>query len=94
MQSLFKTFEEKSKLVKILNECIRGASGSGVRVIIGSENAVPGMQEYTLISSPITPQGPNLGSVGILGPTRLEYARAITIVDYVAKLYGQIFNAN
>ena len=63
-------------------------------VIIGSENATPGMREYTLISSPITPQDPNLGSVGILGPTRLEYARAITIVDYVAKLYGQIFNAN
>jgi transcriptional regulator of heat shock response len=52
------------------------------------------MREYTLISSSITPQDPNLGSVGILGPTRLEYARAITIVDYVAKLYGQIFNAN
>ena len=94
MQSLFKTFEEKSKLVKILNECIRSGSGTGVRVIIGSENATPGMREYTLISSPITPQDPNLGSVGILGPTRLEYARAITIVDYVAKLYGQIFNAN
>jgi heat-inducible transcriptional repressor len=94
MQSLFKTFEEKSKLVKILNECIRGGSGTGVRVIIGSENATPGMREYTLISSPLTPQDPSLGSVGILGPTRLEYARAITIVDYVAKLYGQIFNAN
>jgi heat-inducible transcriptional repressor len=94
MQSLFKTFEEKSKLVKILNECIRSGSGKGVRVIIGSENATPGLQEYTLISSPITPQDHNLGSVGILGPTRMEYARAITIVDYVAKLYGQIFNSN
>ena len=94
MRSLFKTFEEKSKLVKILNECIRSSAGSGVRVIIGSENSTPGMRDYTLISSPITPQDQHLGSVGILGPTRLEYARAITIVDYVAKLYGQIFNSN
>ncbi len=94
MRSLFKTFEEKSKLIKILNECIRTSSGAGVRIIIGSENSTPGLQEYTLISSPITPQDPSLGSVGILGPTRMEYARAITIVDYVAKLYGQIFSSN
>lgn len=94
LRSLFKTFEEKSKLVKILNECIRSGSGTGVRIIIGSENSTPGLQEYTLISSPITPQDSSLGSVGILGPTRMEYARAITIVDYVAKLYGHIFNSN
>jgi hypothetical protein len=49
------------------------------------------MREYTLIS-PITPQEPNLGSVEFWGrPARV--CRAITIVDYVAKLYGQI-NAN
>lgn len=94
LRSLFKTFEEKSKLVKILNECISSGSGGGIRIIIGSENLTPGMQDYTLISSPITPQEQNLGSVGILGPTRMEYARAITIVDYVAKLYGQIFCSN
>lgn len=94
MRSLFKTFEEKSKLVKILNECIRGGSGSGVRIIIGSENSTPVMQDYTLISSTIIPQDQNLGSVGILGPTRMEYARAIMIVNYVAKLYGEIFSSN
>ena len=94
MRSLFKTFEEKSKLVKILNECLRGSSGNGIRIIIGSENTTPGMRNYTLISSSITPQDQSLGTVGILGPTRMEYARAITIVDYVVKLYGQIFNTN
>lgn len=94
MKALFETFEEKSKLVKILNECINARSGEGIRIIIGSENASPGMRDYTLISSPITPRDQSLGSVGILGPTRLEYARAITVVDYVAKLYGQIFNSN
>ncbi|MFN8009548.1 MAG: heat-inducible transcriptional repressor HrcA [Terriglobia bacterium] len=94
LQALFKTFEEKSRLVKILNECLHSSTGDGIRIIIGSENSIPGMQNYTLISSPILPQDQNLGSVGILGPTRMEYARAITIVDYVAKLYGQIFDAD
>jgi heat-inducible transcriptional repressor len=94
MRSIFKTFEEKSRLVKILNECIQAKPGEGVRIIIGSENALPGMREYTLISSPLMIQDQNLGSVGILGPTRMEYAKAITIVDYVAKLYGQILSAD
>ncbi len=94
MRSIFKTFEEKSRLVKILNECLQTQPGDGVRIIIGSENALPGMREYTLISSPLMTPDKNLGSVGILGPTRMEYAKAITIVDYVAKLYGQILSAN
>ena len=94
MRSLFKTFEEKSRLVKILNECIQHNSGEGIRIIIGSENTSPGMKDCTLVSSPLTLQNKNLGSIGILGPTRMEYARAITIVDFVAKLYGQVFHIN
>jgi heat-inducible transcriptional repressor len=94
MRSLFKTFEEKSKLVKILNACIHGTPGEGVRIIIGSENSIPGMQDYTLISSPLPHRDYQLGSVGILGPTRMQYARAITVVDYIEKLFGQILNAN
>jgi heat-inducible transcriptional repressor len=94
MRSLFKTFEEKSKLVKILNACINEKPGEGVRIIIGSENRIPGMRDYTLITSPLLQQDHRLGSVGILGPTRLQYARAITVVDYVAKLFGQLLNAN
>ena len=94
MRSIFRTFEEKSRLVKILNQCLQSRSGAGVRIIIGSENASPGMKQYTLISSPLTIHDKNLGSVGILGPTRMEYAKAINTVDYVAKLYGQILSAD
>lgn len=94
MRSIFKTFEEKNRLVKILNQCLRARPGHGVRIIIGSENSLPGLREYTLISSPLTIHDRNLGSVGILGPTRMEYAKAINTVDYVAKLYGQILGAD
>jgi heat-inducible transcriptional repressor len=94
MRALFKTFEEKSKLVKILNACITNRLEEGIRIIIGSENRVPGLRDYTLITSPLLCQDHQLGSVGILGPTRLQYARAITVVDYVARLYGQILSMN
>jgi heat-inducible transcriptional repressor len=94
MRALFKTFEEKSKLVKILNACISDKLEEGIRIIIGSENRVPGLRDYTLITSPLLCPDHQLGSVGILGPTRLQYARAITVVDYVARLYGQILTTN
>ena len=94
MRSLFKTFEEKSRLVKILNECIQHNPSEGIRISIGSENTSPRMKDCTLVSSPLTLQYRNLGSVGILGPTRMEYAKAITIVDFVTKLYGQVFRIN
>ena len=81
-------------MVKILNECIQSKPGQGVRIIIGSENTLPGMHAYTLISSPLTTRDKHWGSVGILGPTRMEYAKALTIIDYVTKLYGQIFRTN
>jgi heat-inducible transcriptional repressor len=93
MKSLFRTFEEKGKLVKILNACIHAQPGEGIKIIIGSELTIPGLQEYSLISAPLLREEQQLGSVGILGPTRMEYARAITVVDYVAKLFGRLLNA-
>lgn len=94
LRNLFQTFEEKGKLVKLLNACINSRPGEGVKIIIGSEILVPEMKDYTLISAPLLRDAPQLGSVGILGPTRLEYARAISLVDYVARLFGQILNHN
>jgi heat-inducible transcriptional repressor len=94
MRSLFKTFEEKGKLVKILNACIHSQPGEGIKIIIGSEISVPGMRDYSLISAPLLREEHQLGSVGILGPTRMEYARAIMVVDYVSRLFGHMLNIN
>lgn len=94
MRSLFRTFEEKGKLVKILNACIHHQPGEGVKIIIGSEISVPGMSNCSLISAPLLRDESQLGSVGILGPTRMEYAKAITVVDYVARLFGQMLASN
>jgi len=94
MRSLFRTFEEKGKLVKILNACIHHQPGEGVKIIIGSEISVPGMRSCSLVSAPLLRNESQLGSVGLLGPTRMEYAKAITVVDYVAKLFGQMLTSN
>lgn len=90
LREMLQTIEEKSHLVQILNECLaRGAVApdSSVQVVIGSENTTASMQNCTLITAPYRLDGGSaLGTLSVLGPTRIEYARTIAIVGYVAKM--------
>lgn len=88
LRELLRTIEEKSRLVKVLNECLtRERSQSGdVRVIIGSEHPSSSMQNCTLITAPYhIGSGDAVGTLSVLGPTRIEYDRLIAIVGYIAK---------
>ncbi len=88
LRELLSTIGERSRLVQILNECIaREASAPGdVQVVIGSENRTPSLQNCALISAPYrVGSGSAIGTLSVLGPTRIEYARMISIVSYVAK---------
>jgi heat-inducible transcriptional repressor len=82
MKSLFKTFEEKSRLVKILNACI---SGGGIRVIIGHENAEPDLRDLAVVSAAYPLEGQSGWGLGVMGSTRMEYARVIALVDHIAR---------
>ena len=93
LRRLIRTIEEKSRLVQILTECIsRDASLQGsVQVVIGSENAASSLQNCTLITAPYrTGNGEAMGTLSVLGPTRIEYARMISIVSYVAKILEKL----
>lgn len=88
IRALFKMFEQKSRIVKILNECIDSARREAVAVRIGSENRFADLRGCTVIASPcVYPGGAAVGSIGVVGPTRLEYDRLIAIVDYIARLF-------
>lgn len=88
MRTLFRMFEEKSRIVKILNECIDSAKREAVAVRIGSENRFADLRGCTVIASPcVYPGGASAASIGVVGPTRMEYERLIAVVDYVAKLF-------
>jgi len=82
MRSLFRTFEQKSRLIKILNACI---SGDGLRIVIGSENPDPELQDLALVTAGYPVDGQTLFGVGVIGATRMEYARVICLVDHVAR---------
>lgn len=89
LRALLRTFEEKSRLVQILSECISpdvSAKGN-VQIVIGSENIAPTLQNCSLITAPYrVGSGESAGTLSVLGPTRIEYARMISIVSYVARM--------
>jgi len=89
MKLLFETIEQKSRLAALISRCIEGDTQE-VRIAIGAENALPGIEDCTLIASRYVIDEKTHGSLGILGPTRMEYGRAISLVDYVARLFGRV----
>ena len=95
LRELLGTIGEKSRLLQILNECVgRDASSMDeVRVFIGSEIRTPSFQNCTLISAPyrIGDQGA-IGTLNVLGPTRIEYARMISVVSYVARILEKVMS--
>ena len=86
---LFRTFEEKSRLIKILNECVHDATNySGdVHVVIGREHPASSMQNCALITAPYrVGSNDSAGTLGVVGPMRIEYARIMAMVNYMARL--------
>jgi len=97
LRKLLSTIGEKSRLLQILNECIGKNSNvkDGVQVVIGSENLSPSLQNCTLISAPYRIGGSQaVGTLSVLGPTRIEYARMISIVSYVARTLERMMSAD
>ena len=93
MRALFQMFEEKGRLVRILNECIASGPLDGVKITIGSELGVPAMRDFTVITSSYAWRDNTVGFLGIIGPTRMEYERGISIVGYLGRLVGERINA-
>ncbi len=87
MKSLFSAFEDKSKLVMILNECL---AADRCQIFIGSEIPVQDIQNLSVIAAPYRQGERTLGVLGVLGPTRMDYARALALVETTAKLLSRV----
>jgi heat-inducible transcriptional repressor len=89
MTQLFRTFEEKYRLLNILEQCLETP---GVQVYIGSENAALGTRTCSLVVSSYERNGQPLGSIGVLGPTRMDYSAVIPLVRSTADQLSQFFD--
>lgn len=90
MRELFRTFEEKSRLIQILNECVsrdQPQFPGEVHVVIGREHATPSMQNCALITAPYRiGSSESVGTLGVVGPMRIEYSRMMAMVNYMARM--------
>ena len=88
IRTLFDDLETKNDLINLLD---LAKNAEGVRIFIGSENKLFSLSGSSVIASPYMDADNNiLGVIGVIGPTRLNYARIIPIVDYTAKVIGNI----
>lgn len=78
MKRLFRAFEDKNRLVELLNACLDRDSP---QVLIGSECLDPGFEDLTVITSPYRYREKPVGALGVIGPRRMPYDRLITMVD-------------
>jgi heat-inducible transcriptional repressor len=93
LRDLLAAFEEKAKLARVLSACLE-SSTTGVRVFIGGENVDAEMRHCTIIAAPYRYRDRAVGALGVVGPTRMEYDRAMTTVEYVAHLTSRLLSAN
>lgn len=91
MTDLFKAFEEKAILVRLLDRCM---DPKGVRIAIGSESKVQEMETCSLVTSTYSYKGEVMGALGVIGPRRMNYSKVIPIVDYTARVLTEILDAS
>ena len=88
---LFDDLEQKGQLISLLDGV---RDGEGVRIFIGAETRLFSLSGSAVIAAPyMTGRQRVLGAIGVIGPARLNYARIIPLVDYTARVLGQVINA-
>ena len=83
LRELFDLFEQRSSLIRLLDVSNRA---EGVQIYIGGESGIAPLDECSVVTAPYTVDGQIVGSVGVIGPTRMAYERVIPIVDITARL--------
>lgn len=87
LKDLFKAFEEKSRLISILDRCL---TTTGVNVVIGSETPFQDIRECSFVTRTYSYDDQTIGVLGVVGPKRMAYPHVMAIVDYTANLVSKI----
>ena len=87
MRALFKAFEDKYMLLKLLD---RSVAAQGIKVFIGSENPYFEMQGCSMVVGSYEAGENIVGTLGVIGPTRMQYKQVIHVVDYTSKLLTKL----
>jgi heat-inducible transcriptional repressor len=83
LRRLFELFERKTQLLELLEQ---SEHADGVKIFIGGESQLVPLDECSIVTAPYEVDGQVVGTVGVIGPTRMAYERVIPIVDVTARL--------
>jgi heat-inducible transcriptional repressor len=90
LRKLFDVFEQKTELMRLLDVSSRA---EGVRIYIGGESHVVPFEELSVVTAPYEVDGRIVGTLGVIGPTRMAYERMIQIVDITSRLVSNALSA-
>lgn len=91
LSAMLRTLEERQKVAELLSAYV-DAKQEAVRVVIGLEDTMPQMKNLVLIGAPARVGEEVMGSLAVIGPTRMDYEHTIHAVSYIAKLFDKILN--
>jgi len=91
LRQMFDMFEQKTGLMQLLDV---SSKASGVQIFIGGESTLVPMDEMSVVTAPYTSNGRIVGTLGVIGPTRMAYERVIPIVDITSRLLSNALSHN
>ena len=89
VKSIFDLFDETETMIRLFSET---AEEEGIQVRIGAENHLEAINNCSLVTATYSLDGQSLGTIGIIGPTRMEYVKVIHLLDYLSKDLAQLFS--
>jgi heat-inducible transcriptional repressor len=91
LRKLFDMFEQKTSLMQLLDV---SSKATGVQIFIGGDSQLMPVEEMSVVTAPYEVNGKVVGTLGVIGPTRMAYERVIPIVDITAKLLSNALSHN
>jgi heat-inducible transcriptional repressor len=91
LRKLFEIFERRTLLMQLLDNSQRA---EGIQIFIGGESGYLPLDECSIVTAPYEVDGQVVGTLGVIGPTRMAYERVIPIVDVTAKLLSNALSSN
>ena len=91
IRAYLRTFEERERLLHLLDRTL--ASG-GVQVLIGAETELSDLADISLVSANYGQPGSAKGTLGVIGPTRMDYAKVVPLVEFTARVMGQVLDGD
>ena len=90
MRLLLSALEEKERIVRLLD---RALEADGIQVWLGAETPFAEVGDLSIVATPYGPEDRPLGSIAVIGPTRMNYSKVIPLVDFTAELVSELIGS-